>query len=64
LSILGDVLQHNFVEQHRHGIEVACKGVRPNTKGFEWNGATARERVDDEWSCARYTTQCFMGDLG
>ena len=48
LAIFGDVFEDDLVEQHRHGIEVAGKGVRAHAQGFERNGAAAGKWVHDE----------------
>ena len=63
LAVFGDVFEDDLVEQHRHGIEVAGKGVRAHAQGFERNGAAAAKRVHDERARAGRAAQRLVRRL-
>ena len=60
---LGDVLQHDLVEQHGHGVEVAGEGVGADAESFERDRAAAGERIDDERPGAGLAAECFVCGL-
>jgi len=64
LAIAGDVLQDNFVEQHRHRVQVAGEGIGTDAQGFQGYRASPGEGIDHQWPCTRCASQRLVRRLG
>jgi hypothetical protein len=63
LTVLGNVLKNDLVEQNGNWIQITGKGVGTHPERFEWNGTAASERVHDERTSAGRAAQRFMRRL-
>src|SRR5712692_2031544 len=63
-AVFGDVFENDPIEQHGYGIQIAGEGIGALAQGFEWNGAAAGKRVDDERPGAGRAAQRLVSGLG
>jgi len=60
LAIAWDILQHNLVNQYRHGVKVAGKSVGADPQSLQRYRTATDEWVEHEWSGAGCTTQSHV----